>query len=65
MTNTTSIVLVHGAWGDGSGWAKEIPILEKAGYKVIAVQLPLHSLSDDIATVKRAIELHGGQTILV
>lgn len=64
MANATSIVLVHGAWGDGSAWAKGIPILEKAGYQVIAVQLPLHSLADDIATVKRAIELHDGPTIL-
>jgi pimeloyl-ACP methyl ester carboxylesterase len=42
-----------------------IPLLEKAGHKVIAVQLPLHSLSDDVATVKRAIALVGGPTILV
>jgi len=42
-----------------------IPILKNAGHKVIAVQLPLHSLADDIATVKRAIELLGGPTILV
>jgi pimeloyl-ACP methyl ester carboxylesterase len=42
-----------------------IPILEKAGHKVVAVQLALHSLSDDIATVKRAIDLDGGPVILV
>jgi len=65
--NTTkmNIVLVHGGWADGSGWSKEIPILTAAGHKVIAVQLPLHSLSDDVATVKRAVEHIGGQTILV
>ena len=64
-TNATNIVLVHGGWADGSGWSKEIPILENAGHRVIAVQLPLHSLADDVATVKRAIDLVGGPTILV
>ena len=37
-----NIVLVHGGWADGSSWNKEIPILQKAGHKVVAVQLPLH-----------------------
>src|SRR6476620_3331490 len=64
-TNATNIVLVHGLWADGSSWSKVIPILEKAGHKVIAVQLALHSLPDDIATVKRAIDLVGGPVILV
>jgi len=64
-TNTPNIILVHGAWADGSSWSKVIPILKNAGYRVIAVQLPLHSLADDVATVKRAIELFGGPTILV
>jgi pimeloyl-ACP methyl ester carboxylesterase len=64
-TNTTNIVLVHGLWADGSSWSKVIPTLEKAGHKVIAVQLPLHSLADDVTTVKRAIDLVGGPTILV
>jgi pimeloyl-ACP methyl ester carboxylesterase len=70
QTNTSTdgvqnIVLVHGLWADGSSWSKVIPILEKAGHKVIAVQLPLHSLEEDVATVKRAISLVGGPTILV
>jgi pimeloyl-ACP methyl ester carboxylesterase len=64
-TNATNIVLVHGVWADGSSWSKVIPILENAGHRVIAVQLPLHSLADDVATVKRAIDLVGGPTILV
>lgn len=62
-TNATNIVLVHGGWADGSSWSKEIPILENAGHRVIAVQLPLHSLADDVATVKRAIDLVGGPKI--
>jgi pimeloyl-ACP methyl ester carboxylesterase len=64
-TNATNIVLVHGAWADGSSWSKEIPILKNAGHRVIAVQLPEHSLADDVDTVKRAIEHIGGPTILV
>jgi pimeloyl-ACP methyl ester carboxylesterase len=64
-TTATNIVLVHGGWADGSGWSKQIPVLEKAGHKVIAVQLPLHSLSDDVETVKRAINLVGGPVTLV
>jgi pimeloyl-ACP methyl ester carboxylesterase len=64
-TDATNIVLVHGGWGDGSAWSKEIPILQNAGHKVIAVQLPLHSLADDVATVKRAIDHIGGSVILV
>ena len=64
-TNATSIILVHGGWGDGSSWTQEIPILTNAGHRVIAVQLPLHSLADDVATVKRAIDFIGGPVILV
>ena len=64
-TNSTNIILVHGGWGDGFSWTQEIPILEKAGHRVIAVQLPLHSLADDVATVKRAIDFLGGPVVLV
>ena len=64
-TNATNIVLVHGGWADGSGWSKQIPVLRDAGHKVIAAQLPTHSLSDDVETLKRAISHIGGPTILV
>jgi pimeloyl-ACP methyl ester carboxylesterase len=64
-TNATNIVLVHGLWADGSSWSKVIPILQNAGHRVIAVQLAAHSLADDVDTVKRAIDLVGGPTILV
>jgi len=61
-----AIVLVHGAWADGSSWAKVIPLLEKAGLNAVAVQNPLTSLADDVAATKRAIaRLDGGQVILV
>jgi len=63
--NNLSIILVHGVWVDGSSWSKVIPILQNAGHKVIAVQLDLQSLSDDIANVKRAIDLAGGPVVLV
>ena len=63
--NRTNIVLVHGLWADGSSWSKVIPIIEKAEHRVIAVQLAAHSLEDDVATVKRAIDLVGGPTIVV
>jgi pimeloyl-ACP methyl ester carboxylesterase len=64
-TNATNIVLVHGLWADGSSWSKVIPTLEKAGHKVIAVQLLAHSLADDVDTIKRAIDLVGGPVTLV
>jgi pimeloyl-ACP methyl ester carboxylesterase len=63
-TNTT-IILVHGGWADGSSWGKVITILKNAGHRIIAVQLPLHNSADDIAAVKRAIELAGGPVLLV
>ena len=60
-----NVVLVHGAWADGSSWAKVIPLLEKAGLNAVAVQNPLTSLDDDIAATKRAIALQDGPVILV
>jgi pimeloyl-ACP methyl ester carboxylesterase len=64
-TTKTNIVLVHGLWADGSSWSKVIPILQNAGHRVIAVQLAEHSLAEDVATVKRAIELVGRPVTLV
>ena len=64
-TNKTNIVLVHGMFADGSSWSKVIPILQNAGHRVIAVQLAFNSLAEDVATVKRAMELVGGPVTLV
>lgn len=64
-TTNMNIILVHGAWADGSSWNRVVPILKNAGHDVIAVQLPEQSLADDVATVKRAIEHIGGPAILV
>jgi pimeloyl-ACP methyl ester carboxylesterase len=60
-----NIVLVHGAFADGSSWAKVIPILEAKGYHVTAVQNPLTSLSDDVNAALRVIALEDGPVILV
>jgi pimeloyl-ACP methyl ester carboxylesterase len=65
MSNVKNVVLVHGAWADGSSWAKVIPKLQGEGFQVTAVQLPLTSLADDIATVQRAIAVQDGPTVLV
>ncbi|MCF2496732.1 alpha/beta fold hydrolase [Dyadobacter chenhuakuii] len=60
-----TIVLVHGAFADGSSWNKVIPILQKKGYQTIAVQNPLTSLNDDVAFVNRAIAEVKGNVVLV
>src|SRR5262245_47957852 len=60
-----NVVLVHGAWADGSSWAKVIPLLEKAGLNAVAIQNPLTSFEDDLAATKRAIALQDGPVILV
>ena len=60
MAKSSDVILVHGAWADGSSWAKVIPLLAAGGHSVTAVQLPLTSLGDDVATVKRAIALASG-----
>jgi pimeloyl-ACP methyl ester carboxylesterase len=60
-----NVVLVHGAWADGSSWAKVIPLLEKRGLHVVAVQNPLSSLADDVAATKRIIDAQDGPVVLV
>jgi pimeloyl-ACP methyl ester carboxylesterase len=60
-----NVVLVHGAFADGSGWRSVADILGKDGYAVTVVQVPLTSLADDVAATKRVLELQQGPTILV
>jgi pimeloyl-ACP methyl ester carboxylesterase len=60
-----NIVLVHGAFADGTSWGKVIPILEIRGFHVVAVQNPLTSLSDDVNATRRIIGLQNGPVILV
>jgi pimeloyl-ACP methyl ester carboxylesterase len=64
-TGVKNILLVHGAWADGSSWSKVVPILQADGYSVVAVQLPLTSLAEDVAAVQRAIALEPGPLLLV
>jgi pimeloyl-ACP methyl ester carboxylesterase len=65
QTARPSIVFVHGAFADGSSWAKVIPILQMKGYNVTAVQNPLTSFVDDVAATKRALDLQPGTVVLV
>jgi pimeloyl-ACP methyl ester carboxylesterase len=65
IKTTASVVLVHGAWADGSSWAKVIKPLQSRGLKALAAPIPLTSLSDDIAALERALERTDGPVILV
>ncbi len=60
-----NVVIVHGAFADGSSWDKVIPLLQAKGMRVIAVQNPLTGLADDVAATKRAIEGLRGPIVLV
>jgi pimeloyl-ACP methyl ester carboxylesterase len=60
-----TIVLVHGAFADGSSWDKVFPLLAAKGYNVVAVHEPFTSFADDVAATRRAIELQPGEVILV
>jgi pimeloyl-ACP methyl ester carboxylesterase len=60
-----NVVLVHGAWADGSSWSKVIPILEANGLHVVSVQNPLTSLKDDVSATRRVIEQQNGPVVLV
>lgn len=60
-----TVVLVHGAFADGSSWNKVIPLLQAQGLKVVAVQNPLTSLSDDVAFARRVIDAQPGPVVLV
>src|SRR5271170_6753600 len=60
-----NIVLVHGAFADGSSWAKVIVLLEEMGYHAVAVQNPMTSLADEVAFTKRILALQEGPVLLV
>ena len=60
-----NVVIVHGAFADGSGWRDVFDILVKDGYAVSIVQIPLTSLADDVAATKRALDLQQGPSLLV
>jgi pimeloyl-ACP methyl ester carboxylesterase len=65
VSEKPAIVLVHGAFADASSWSKVIPILQKDGYYVTAVQIPLTSLEDDIVVTKRVIDAQKGPVVVV
>lgn len=60
-----SVILVHGAWADGSSWNDVVPLLQGKGMTVVAVQNPLSSLADDVAATQRAIDRQPGKVLLV
>jgi len=65
MQSKTNVVLVHGAWADASTWSKVIPLLDEKRFNVTAVQLPLTSLTDDIAVTRNFLAAQSGPTVLV
>jgi pimeloyl-ACP methyl ester carboxylesterase len=59
-----TVVLVHAAWADASSWSKVIVPLRQEGLQVVAVQIPLTSLSDDVAAVRRTLKRLNGRIVL-
>src|SRR6201986_1071870 len=64
FSENATIVVVHGAWADGSSWQAVVRLLEDRGFKVIAAPIPLTSLSDDAAALKRTIARTKGPVIV-
>jgi pimeloyl-ACP methyl ester carboxylesterase len=65
MPASPNIVLVHGAWADGSCWSDVIERLQSDGYRVTAAQIPETSLADDVARVRHLLSRQSGPTVLV
>jgi pimeloyl-ACP methyl ester carboxylesterase len=61
---SNTIVMVHGAWADGSSWSSVIRPLQAKGFKVIAAPIPLTSLSDDVKALERAVDRTTGPVVL-
>jgi pimeloyl-ACP methyl ester carboxylesterase len=64
MTARPNIVLVHGAWADGSSWSAVIERLQAAGHNVIAPQFPMTALADDVARLRHVLDRQDGPTIV-
>jgi pimeloyl-ACP methyl ester carboxylesterase len=64
MSDAPNIVLVHGAWADGSCWSAVIELLQARGYHVTAPQFPETSLADDVARLRHVLGLQAGPTIV-
>jgi pimeloyl-ACP methyl ester carboxylesterase len=61
----TTVVLVHGAFADGSSWNQVVQLLQAKGLKVVSVQNPLTSLADDVAATRRVLDVQTGPVVLV
>ncbi|HKC13913.1 MAG TPA: alpha/beta hydrolase, partial [Vicinamibacteria bacterium] len=65
MRNKPTVVLVHAAWFDGSSWNKVTAQLQRRGYQVVAAQIPLTSLGDDVVALRRLLREQAGPVVLV
>jgi pimeloyl-ACP methyl ester carboxylesterase len=65
MSESPNIVLVHGAWADGSSWSAVVERLQAEGYSVVAPQFPETSLADDVARLRQVLNRQSGPTIVV
>jgi pimeloyl-ACP methyl ester carboxylesterase len=65
MATKPNIVLVHGAWADGSSWSGVIEGLQADGFRVIAPQFPMTALADDVARLRQVLEFQDGPAIVV
>jgi len=65
MSNKPNVVLVHGAWADGSSWSEVIRTLQASGFTVTAPQFPLTSLAADVARLRQVLKRQKGPTIIV
>jgi pimeloyl-ACP methyl ester carboxylesterase len=65
MQALRNVVLVHGAWADGSSWSKIIPLIQAVGLHVACAQNPLSSIADDVASTNRIIDVQDGPVLLV
>jgi pimeloyl-ACP methyl ester carboxylesterase len=65
MNDQPNIVLVHGAWADGSAWSSVIEQLQAEGYHVTAPQFPLTSLANDVARLRQVLDFQDGPTVVV
>jgi pimeloyl-ACP methyl ester carboxylesterase len=65
MNDQPNVVLVHGAWADGSSWSSVIEQLQAEGYHVTAPQFPLTSLANDVARLRQVLDFQAGPTVVV
>jgi len=65
MNGRPNVVLVHGAWADGSSWSGVIERLQADGFRVTAPQFPLTSLADDVARLRQVLDIQDGATVVV